>query len=97
VIGSDCPEVTAADIQTAWKDLKEYDVVLGPASDGGYWLVGMRRPVLEIFTEIPWSSDQVLEKTLESARRMGCTTHLLRTLNDVDTIADWDRFQRAIR
>jgi uncharacterized protein len=97
VIGSDCPEVTAADIQNAWAALEEHEVVLGPANDGGYWLVGMRRPLLEIFTEIPWSSDQVLEKTLESARGLGYTTRLLRTLNDVDTIADWERFQRAKR
>jgi rSAM/selenodomain-associated transferase 1 len=94
VIGSDCPEVTVADIEEAWKALGNNDVVLGPAADGGYWLVGLRRRLPEIFTDIPWSTEEVLEKTLAIARSLGCKTHLLRTLNDVDTVADWERFQR---
>jgi uncharacterized protein len=94
IIGSDCPEVAVADIEAAWTALKTHDVVLGPAADGGYWLVGLCRPLPEIFTGIPWSSSQVLEKTMAIARQLGCKTHLLRTLNDVDTFADWQRFQR---
>lgn len=94
VIGSDCPEVTPRDLQEAWEALERCDLVLGPAVDGGYWLVGLRRPAPEIFTDIPWSTGAVLEKTLDIARALGLKTHLLRTLNDVDTLADWELFQR---
>jgi uncharacterized protein len=95
VIGSDCPEVTIEDIETAWEALATNDLVLGPAVDGGYWLVGLRRALPEIFSGIAWSSDRVLEKTLQIARQSGLKTHLLRTLNDVDTFADWERFQHS--
>ena len=63
IIGSDCPEVEASDIRAAWKELKSHDLVLGPAVDGGYWLIGLRAPQPELFREIEWSSDQVLAAT----------------------------------
>jgi rSAM/selenodomain-associated transferase 1 len=94
VIGSDCPEVSEADICEGLEALKESDLVLGPATDGGYWLVGLREPRPELFEGIPWSSEKVLEKTLAIAAAAGLKVKLLRTLSDVDTHADWERFQR---
>jgi uncharacterized protein len=92
IIGSDCPEVKSADIRTAWRELKNFDVVVGPAIDGGYWLIGLRAPQPELFREIAWSSDQVLGQTLQHAKSIGLRIQLLRILSDVDTEEDWRRF-----
>lgn len=95
IIGSDCPEVTPMDIQEGWEALGKNDLVLGPATDGGYWLVGLREAKVAIFEGVPWSSEKVLEKTLSLASAAGLKVKLLRTLSDVDTLKDWERFQRA--
>jgi rSAM/selenodomain-associated transferase 1 len=92
VIGSDCPYVTPEDIRAAWSALSRCDVVLGPAGDGGYWLIGLRRVQPELFHDIPWSTDQVLHATMTRIQSAGLSVHLLRTLEDVDTEADWRRF-----
>lgn len=93
VIGSDCPDVTRADIAAAWNALERHDLVLGPASDGGYWLIGLRCLHRELFEDIPWSRTTVLEETLGRARCAGLSVFLLRELSDVDTEEDWRRFQ----
>lgn len=92
IIGSDCPDVGERDIQAAWTALSSHDVVLGPATDGGYWLIGLRAPQPDLLANIPWSTDGVLRETLERCRAAGLKTHLLRELSDVDTEADWRRF-----
>jgi rSAM/selenodomain-associated transferase 1 len=92
IIGSDCPDVGVDDIQAAWKALLSYDVVLGPATDGGYWLIGLREPHPELFAGISWSTGEVMRQTLERTRAAGLKTHSLRELADVDTEADWRRF-----
>ena len=92
IIGSDCPYVTAEDIRAAWSTLSRSDVVLGPAGDGGYWLIGLRRPQPALFRDIPWSTEQVLRDTMTRIQSAGLSVHLLRTLEDVDTEADWRRF-----
>jgi hypothetical protein len=95
VVGSDCPEVLAEDIEAGWEGLEEgNDVVLGPAVDGGYWLIGLSRRREALFTDIPWSTERVFGATLERARASGCQIRLLRTLADVDTVEDWNRFER---
>lgn len=91
-IGSDCPYVTAEDIRAAWSALSRCDVVLGPAGDGGYWLIGLRSAQPELFHDIPWSTDQVLRTTMIRIQTAGLSVQLLRTLEDVDTEADWKRF-----
>jgi rSAM/selenodomain-associated transferase 1 len=92
VIGSDCPYLTVNDIEQAWASLSDYDVVLGPARDGGYWLVALRQLHREIFREIPWGTGDVLEHTLERARAAHLRVHLLRKLSDIDTAADWREY-----
>ena len=92
VIGSDCPRVTAEDIKSAWAALAQHDVVLGPAMDGGYWLVALRAPEPRLFADITWSTGAVLEQTLAQARAAGLSVKLLRELSDVDTPKDWERF-----
>jgi len=92
IIGSDCATVTVEDIQTAWDELASADVVLGPASDGGYWLIGLREPRPKLFNDIPWSTPDVLTRTLDRVRQTLLSVHLLREQRDVDTERDWREF-----
>jgi len=92
IIGSDCPDILADDIQSAWKALEHHYVVIGPAEDGGYWLIGLSEKRPEVFADIPWSTSKVLEQTLERCRTAGLSFHLLQTRHDVDTPVDWERF-----
>jgi rSAM/selenodomain-associated transferase 1 len=94
VIGSDCPDISAQDVETAWGALRTFDVVLGPATDGGYWLVGLGGPQSLLFRDMPWSSPAVLQETMGRARTAGLKVHLLRELSDVDTVEDWRSFLR---
>jgi uncharacterized protein len=92
IIGSDCAEISADDIRMAWSALRTRDVVLGPARDGGYWLIGLRMLHRELFEDIPWSTENVLNRTVGKARAAGLKIELLRELSDVDTFEDWKRF-----
>jgi rSAM/selenodomain-associated transferase 1 len=96
VIGSDCPEVGPSDIQRAWTALKTRDVVIGPALDGGYWLIGLRRYCVNLFRGIAWSTGGVMRQTMERARLGGLSLKLLRRLGDIDTESDWLEAQRKL-
>jgi rSAM/selenodomain-associated transferase 1 len=91
-VGSDCPAITPEDIQSAWAALRTNDVVLGPAKDGGYWLIGLREPRSALFQTIDWSTDQVLKQTMRRAQARNLKVELLRELSDVDTESDWMEF-----
>ncbi len=93
IIGSDCPYLDVADLEEAALSLDQYDVAVGPANDGGYWLIGLKDAHPELFIGIDWSTGQVLQQTLDSARRVELKHHLLRTLSDVDTLEDWNAFR----
>jgi uncharacterized protein len=95
IIGSDCPYLTAVDIRQAWEALKTSDLVVGPAKDGGYWLIGLRENQPGLFTNMAWSSKDVFCKTMARAKAMRLKTFLLRTLSDVDTRDDWQKFISA--
>jgi len=92
IIGSDCPEITISDLEAAWSALEFHDVTLGPADDGGYWLIGLRAPQPSLFCEMPWSTSEVLRTTLDRCAAAGLRVQLLRTLSDVDTEDDWRGF-----
>lgn len=92
VIGTDCPDLNTNDLVDAERMLGRYDVVIGPARDGGYWLLGMRRFIPELFANIPWSTDRVLDITRQRAHDLSLRVHDLRMLNDIDTEADWRSF-----
>jgi rSAM/selenodomain-associated transferase 1 len=90
LVGADCPALSAQDIGQALEYLHAgSDLVLGPARDGGYYLVGMRRHHAGVFTDIPWGSTQVLTRTLQLADRLGLRHHLLETRDDIDTPDDY--------
>ena len=95
IIGSDCPEITLRDIDQASEALSSHGLVLGPATDGGYWLIGLAKSEPALFEEITWSSRHVLAETLARAAALGMRVHLLRTLSDIDTAEDWERYQRS--
>jgi uncharacterized protein len=90
VIGSDSPQIGHEIIAQAREALDEVDVVLGPADDGGYYLIGMRQPH-DVFSGIPMSTSVVAEMTLDLAARQGLTVRLLETLFDIDEQADLQR------
>lgn len=98
VIGADCPRLTSAHLESAARALEGKDVVLGPATDGGYYLVGLRRFVPELFRNISWSSETVLEETLAAAKKARVEWGLLETLPDLDLPEDlhlWAQSQPA--
>ncbi len=82
IVGSDCPEVAAADIREAWRELRTFDLVL-------------RQPQAALFEGIRWSSEFVLAETLARARARGQRIQLLRILTDVDTAKEWGDFLAA--
>lgn len=89
LIGCDCPALTRDDLrQTAAWMRSGADAVLGPASDGGYYLIALRRPLLDLFTDIAWGTDQVLETTRTRLRRAGVSWHELPEYRDIDRPED---------
>jgi rSAM/selenodomain-associated transferase 1 len=94
VIGSDCPTVTASDIELGWNELQAHDMVIGPAQDGGYWLIGLRSARPRLFQEINWSTSTVLVETLKRAEAAGLKVKLMRQRSDIDSPADWKEFLR---
>jgi hypothetical protein len=94
VIGSDLPTVTKADVRLALRLLKRYELVLGPAHDGGYWLIGLRAPG-DVFSGVPWSTSGVLDATCRRARTLGWKVAFLDTRSDVDTGADLEFLLQA--
>lgn len=88
LIGSDSPTLPTSYLEEAFLLLDRYEVVIGPATDGGYYLIGMTKPHPEIFKNIPWGSDAVLEKTIFQNRHLEGKLALLGSWYDVDTVED---------
>ncbi|MGK7875641.1 MAG: TIGR04282 family arsenosugar biosynthesis glycosyltransferase [Xenococcaceae cyanobacterium] len=95
-IGIDCPDVNGTLMTEAFEALHQHDLVLGPAADGGYYLIGLGRLIPELFTGISWGTSEVLAKTKGIAQKLQLTVHYLSLLNDVDRPEDlhiWQRYQ----
>ncbi len=88
LVGTDLPTLPESSFSQALHLLNIHDLVLGPAMDGGYFLIGLNRPTPALFTDIAWSTDQVLAQTRRKADILGLKTALLPTERDVDTIDD---------
>ncbi|HUI44655.1 MAG TPA: TIGR04282 family arsenosugar biosynthesis glycosyltransferase [Nitrospirota bacterium] len=90
LIGSDVPGVTAAIIDEAFEALAAHDSVIGPASDGGYYLIGFRKGALcpDVFHHMTWSTASVFEETVRRLRRALCSVHVLPERTDVDKKED---------
>ena len=96
LIGSDCPALRPSDLRAAARALREgADAVLAPAEDGGYPLIGLRRPSRRLFDGIPWGSSTVLERTRTRLRQLGWRWKELRILWDVDRPEDVARLRKS--
>lgn len=91
IIGSDCIEITPQLIDRAFQELQNCECVLGPAHDGGYYLIGLKGPIPAVFTNKNWSSADVLLDTILDLQGSSNTYYLLPTLNDIDTKSDLDQ------
>lgn len=88
VIGTDCPDLNPQILIQALDFLENHEIVIGPAVDGGYYLIGLRRMIPEIFSGISWGSDQVFRETLTVAKSLNLTVAQLPTLRDIDRPED---------
>lgn len=88
LIGTDCPSINEELLDKAFNSLDEADLVYAPAADGGYVLIGMSRPIREVFHDIEWGGAKVLDQSLTAARAAGCRVFLMDTLRDVDLPED---------
>ncbi|MGK7934044.1 MAG: TIGR04282 family arsenosugar biosynthesis glycosyltransferase [Microcystaceae cyanobacterium] len=95
IIGIDCPEITPTILRQGFEALSHHDLVLGPAIDGGYYLIGTRRWIPELFKGITWGTGEVLKETKAIAAQLSLNTVLLPQLADVDRPEDlgiWQKF-----
>jgi rSAM/selenodomain-associated transferase 1 len=88
IIGSDCPEINGPIIMSAFAHLNAYDVIIGPATDGGYYLLGMKKLQARLFENISWSTASVLEETIEACKKQNLLYYLLPVLSDLDEEKD---------
>lgn len=92
LIGGDIAQISAAIIEEGFEKLMSHDFVLGPAHDGGYYLIGQTTPTPFVFENIEWSTENVSQKTLENIKSLNKTCYLLPTLSDIDYEEDWVKY-----
>ncbi len=97
IIGSDCYDLDAATINEAFEKLDHSDVVIGPANDGGYYLLGTNDFRAELFQNITWSTEVVLAETIERANSKKLSVSLLKELIDLDTLEDLEKSGYSLR
>ena len=97
LIGTDIPEIHKNDLELAFRILEERDVVFGPTQDGGYYLVGMKKPMKEVFSIKAYGHGSVLEDTLRGLKELELTTGCVRTLSDMDTPEDLKAYRKRMR
>ena len=88
IIGTDCPQITTETIVKAFEKLQVSEVVVGPSYDGGYYLLGLRSLIPEVFHGIDWGTNLVFDQTMKRLRRNGINSERLEMLRDVDTVED---------
>lgn len=91
LLGGDCPELHKDHLQECARHLEKNETVIGPANDGGYWLLGLPTPHPELFVEMPWSTSEVLPLTLERLKAVHRTPAILQTLEDIDDLPSYKR------
>ena len=96
IIGSDCLQLSPAIIESGYSMLQEKDAVIGPAKDGGYYLLGLRAMHEFIFENKKWSTASVFSQTLRELKQQQLSTGLLQELTDVDTEEDWLKSKKLV-
>ena len=94
IIGSDCLTITTDHLSAAFQALDQADIVIGPATDGGYYLLGMKRLYISLFENMPWSQPELRVLTEQAIRQLGLTFERLEMLTDID---EWSDYERAMR
>jgi uncharacterized protein len=97
IIGSDCALLSQEILENAFLQLNHSDFVIGPATDGGYYLLGMRAFYPSIFSNIAYSTESVLQKTIENIHLLQKTIFLLPELSDTDTEEDWEKVKPFLK
>jgi hypothetical protein len=97
IVGSDCPSITHDIVSRGGALLGKHDVVIGPALDGGYYLLGVKACRPELFSGIAWGTDAVFSQTQEKIQRLHLTCGLLPLLRDIDLLEDWEWYCRQHR
>ena len=97
IIGTDCAEITTSLIKDAFVSLETHDFVLGPAMDGGFYLLGMNLFYPDIFHQIEWSTDTVFSKIVNQMNALNKSIHVLPPLNDIDTLEDWEKVKHQFK
>ncbi len=92
IIGGDCPYISKSHIDDAFRALDKQDIVLGPVYDGGYYLIGAKNYYPAVFEQIDWSTEHVLDQTIDQIEKLELSFGLLDTLEDIDYIEDWKRY-----
>lgn len=92
IIGSDCAQLDSSHIQSAVDQLEKHDVVIGPTLDGGYYLLGMNGNYETLFEDINWSTETVLQETINKANQQTISVKLIDKLSDIDYIEDWEQY-----
>lgn len=96
IVGTDIPDLTVDAIVSAFNLLSAHDVVLGPSSDGGYYLLGMNRPVKDLFEGLTWSTPTVYQETLNRISTLNLSHAMLGELADIDTEEDYKRYLERV-
>ena len=91
LIGTDCYELSSAVLEDAFSALEQSDAVIGPATDGGFYLIGMKRVIPELFLHRQWSTSEVLKDTIAILQQLDTTYKLLVELSDIDTFDDFKK------
>lgn len=97
IVGSDCLDLRPAHLRRAAQALATSDVVVIPALDGGYALIGCREANPALFANIDWSTDRVLRQTAANAERLGLRLARLDTVRDIDTLSDLEHYPQLLR
>jgi rSAM/selenodomain-associated transferase 1 len=96
IIGTDSPDLTAEILEEAFDAVLSCDLVIGPANDGGYYLIGLGRMIPELFAGIEWGGEKVFAQTVSKAREVGARFELLVQLSDVDRPEDLEACQTRL-
>ncbi len=92
IIGSDCASLTSEIVQSAFDELDKHDFVIGPAMDGGYYLLGMNKFSPSVFLNINWSTETVFTETIDSFVALNASYAVVDKLSDIDFEEDWEKY-----
>lgn len=94
IIGTDCPDLNSELLLNAFNALESHDIVIGPAADGGYYLLGMSKLYPELFEGVEWSTSEVYGQTVDIISKLGLSFSLMPVLRDLDNEDDLKYFNR---